>query len=79
MNRISARQRLIRLNWHILLLDTDPISRQKITSRFACELGVKASTLWPDNPHIVTEQPTQVVMAEKTPTYNLVFEPEGLN
>jgi hypothetical protein len=42
MNKISAHQRLIRLTLFIFLHDTDPILRQKITLRFACQLGFKA-------------------------------------
>jgi hypothetical protein len=67
MNKISAHQRLIRLNWFIFFHDTDPILRQKITLRFACRWGFKASTLQPEKPQIVTKQPTYVVMAQRYP------------
>jgi hypothetical protein len=46
MNKISAHQCLIRL---IFLHDTDPISCQEIALWFACQLGLKASTLQPGN------------------------------
>jgi hypothetical protein len=62
MDKISAHQRLIGLNWVIFLHDTDLILRQKLILRFACQLDFKARTLQPEKSQIVAKHPTYVVM-----------------